>query len=43
VDLTPITKRISLDEVFEQAKLMSQGKTKGRLLVDIGTENNAAT
>ena len=43
VDLTRIVTRISLDEVLDHINLMLQGKTKGRLLVDVGTENNAAT
>ena len=38
VDLTPIVKRISLDEVLEHAERMSDGKTKGRLLVEVGNE-----
>ena len=38
VDLTPIITRISLDEVLDHAELMSDGKTKGRLLVEVGNE-----
>ena len=42
MDLTPIITRISLTEVLDHIELMSRGKTKGRLLVELGTETNAA-
>ena len=42
MDLTPIITRISLPDVLDHITLMSQGKTKGRLLVELGTENKAA-
>jgi len=48
MDLTQIVTRISLAEVLDHIELMSQSKTKGRLLVELGTknktvDNNAAT
>ncbi len=38
MDLSPIVTRISLDEVLDHIQRMSQAKTKGRLLVEIGNE-----
>ena len=41
LDLSDIVTRISLEETLDHIELMSQGKTKGRLLIELETANNA--